>query len=219
MKDYKNVKDFLKAFLIAIGILSSPVAVFYLIVGVGMLYDAVFVHHEYKFRFFRGETYNGAKCLGIYRGDTVIMYPKNQWVTCETEGKFFHFHKSDGIVETKFIKCDYNGFIVPHYVSDFKGDLEFMIADQKPLDSIFGKEIAVYDENGKFLRRIRPNDPHNLKIEYQMLDESPIHQFWIIALRTADVYGPLSYEEYIQKRTELGVAPELRLKCEKSLEE
>jgi len=93
-----------------------------------------------------------------------------------------------------------------------------MLVDQKPIDSIFGIEEHVYDENGKFLHSIRPNEPNNINSSYRMLENSPIHQFWIIALRTADVYGPLSYEEYIQKRTELGVAPELRLKCEELLE-
>lgn len=224
MKDYKNVKDFVKAFLMAIGILSSPIVVFWLIVGVGMLYDSVFVHHDYDFRLCYGDgaTSEDMPCIFLCKGDTTLMLRRSGKIK-KTKGKYFNFHNSNGIVETKFVWSE-DGFaagyeVVPTYVADYKTDIEFMIVDQKPLDDILGKYQNYYDEELGHGVYGRPKDPHNLEIKYQMLDESPIHQFWIIALRTADVYGPLSYEEYIQKRIELGVAPELRLKCEKSLEE
>lgn len=48
-----------------------------------------------------------------------------------------------------------------------------------------------------------------------MLEESPIHQYWIIVKTTADVYGPFSYEDYLKMKKELGVPETLKLKREK----
>lgn len=48
-----------------------------------------------------------------------------------------------------------------------------------------------------------------------MLLESPIHDFWIVNQNTSDVYGPMSFEQYLAKKKELGVPENLQLKYEK----
>jgi len=49
-----------------------------------------------------------------------------------------------------------------------------------------------------------------------MLDNSPvIHQYWIMVVKTADIYGPLSYEDYLDMKKQLGVSSTLMLKREK----
>jgi hypothetical protein len=34
--------------------------------------------------------------------------------------------------------------------------------------------------------------------------------------QTADVYGPLAFDQYLKKKIELGVPEELKLKCERN---
>ena len=48
-----------------------------------------------------------------------------------------------------------------------------------------------------------------------MIEDSPIHLYWILNTKTADVYGPYSFDDYIRIKKELGVPETLKLKCEK----
>ena len=83
------------------------------------------------------------------------------------------------------------------------------MVDQKPIDSILGKMEP--DGYGGYQR---PREPNIYSEKLKMLKESPIHQFWIINHVSKDVYGPFSYEEYLLKKKELKVNPELKLKYE-----
>lgn len=217
MKDKKNNKS-KKGCLCCVLFAISPVLVLLLVMAGTRIHRII--HHEdyHDFSMYIGHGDEGYDALVLLKGDTVTMARMNEYRTCEAEGKFFHYHKPDGNVETKFLWSHYRMWVIPCFVAEYEENYEFLIADQKPLDSILGKRKSVYDENGFFVRSFRPNDQRNPMLNDKMLNESPIHQFWIIALCTADVYGPLSYEDYVKKRIELGVPPDLKLKCEEQFE-
>lgn len=208
-----------KGCLMVVGAIFTPLILFLLITGGVMLYHNIFNHDEHEFSLCTGDGEYGYRSIILCKGDTTIIIPHNAKRNREMEGKYFKFHDKNGKTDTKFISCDCGWWVIPCYVAEQKSDSDFMIVDQKPIDSIFGLEEDVYDENGNFFYRIRPNESNNINSRYRMLENSPIHQFWIIVLCTADVYGPLSYDGYQQKRTELGVSSDLRLKCEDFLEE
>lgn len=45
--------------------------------------------------------------------------------------------------------------------------------------------------------------------------EKDVAYFWVVVKNTSDVYGPMSFEQYLAKKKELGVPDRLRLKYEK----
>ena len=154
-------------------------------------------------------------------GDTISWVPTvNHCCYVESEGKYFHYHEED-TVRTAFIACDSwsYGTIIGGHVVDFLRDEKYLLVDQKPIDSILGKEIIIYDNNGNYKQTIREFDNvHNYQWDAyeKWLEESPaIHQYWILVINTADVYGPFSYEDYLDMKQKLGVPPTLMLKCEK----
>lgn len=137
----------------------------------------------------------------------------------ESEGKYFNYHNED-TVRTVFIVCDsFYGTIIDGHVVDYSRNANYLLVDQKPIDSILGKEIIIYDNDGNYKRTIREFDTiHNYQWDAyeKWLEESPtIHQYWILVINTADVYGPFTYEDYLDMKQQLGVPPTLILKCEK----
>jgi len=53
--------------------------------------------------------------------------------------------------------------------------------------------------------------PNKSQIAIKKLKDSKIHYYWIINKKTDDIYGPLNWNEYLQKRKELGVPKKLKL--------
>lgn len=64
------------------------------------------------------------------------------------------------------------------------------------------------------------NDGHfilvgqNKKQEDDKKDKS-VYYLWIVDKQTSDVYGPMSFEQYLAKKKDLGVPEKLQLKYEK----
>lgn len=137
----------------------------------------------------------------------------------ESEGKFFNYHQKD-TVRKKFVISDSGiyGTIIRGHVVDYSRNGKYLLVDQKPIDSILGKEITIYSKDGRYSYSRREYDTVNQYDAYwRMLDNSPvIHQYWIIVIKTADVYGPYSYKDYLNMRQQLGVPPTLILKCDKN---
>ena len=48
-----------------------------------------------------------------------------------------------------------------------------------------------------------------------MIKDSQYHDYWILNMKTSDVYGPLTFDEYMVKKKELGVPKDLKLKYER----
>lgn len=152
-------------------------------------------------------------CRITWEGKTAMIDPNGN----PREGRFFHFHDYDSVI-TQFICCDktYYGTIVDGHINDHIADDTFVLVDQKPVDSIFGKFIKIYIDNNPdnyFIRR-KYDTCQNYYDKMTMLDLSRIHQYWIINKMTRDVYGPLSYDDYLNMKKQLGVPPDLMLKRE-----
>ncbi|MFC5271533.1 hypothetical protein [Adhaeribacter terreus] len=88
-----------------------------------------------------------------------------------------------------------------------KGDT-FILAIQKPLDSIFGVYNTDINDEGFMYGRPKMPDQHDIA-EIQ-LKVSKVKFYWIINQKTNDIYGPLSRNEFLIKRNELGVPDKLQ---------
>ena len=103
--------------------------------------------------------------------------------------------------------------VIDAHVIDFSIDSTYIIVKQKPVELI--------------LKDTYNNPEWNLKKRDKLFEKSTFQQYWIInkkekgqysldtlaqVAKYSNVYGPFSKQEYLQKRDELGVPPELKLK-------
>ncbi|MBO4568120.1 MAG: hypothetical protein J5686_04185 [Bacteroidales bacterium] len=159
----------------------------------------------------------GFDIVKVYRGDTVcpIIWQGNTAVVDSTgnprEGRFFYYHEKDSIIK-RFICCDktYAGEIIGGHIDDYISDSTFLIVDQKPVDMIFGTHY--YD--GKYHSTREYDTTGNMWKRKTILDLSKIHQYWIVNKKTHDVYGPFSYEDYLDMKKKLDISQSLMLKWE-----
>lgn len=134
------------------------------------------------------------------------------------KGRFFHYHNNNDIVCTQFVMesgTNY-GTIISGHITESVKDSIFLLADRKPLDSIFGPLQTLpcpFDTSSTTLGR--PKDPMTNDHDFwDMIEKSKYHDFWILNINTSDVYGPFTFDEYLAKKKELGVPENLKLNCE-----
>lgn len=175
-------------------------------------------NHSNTYSFGVGKSDTHPFCVDVHlvKGDTIAWTPGNN--QDEVLGKFFHYHEGNS-VRTEFI-WSYNWYyqsIIQGHIVDYANDEDFLLADQKPIDSILGKEITIYSKDGRYSYSRREYDTvHQYDAYWRMLDFSPVkHQYWIMKIKTADIYGPFSYLEYLDMRKQLGVPSTLKLMGEK----
>ena len=53
------------------------------------------------------------------------------------------------------------------------------------------------------------------KEQFDLNYKTEVYFYWIINKHSSDVYGPLVFEDYLERKAELGVPDNLKLKCEK----
>ena len=158
--------------------------------------------------------------IRLFHGDTESWVPSmNPNYQHLRRGRFFHYHPHDDTVYTKFVMesgPDY-GTIISGHIDESVKDSVFLLADRKPLDSIFGPLQTLpcpFDSNSTFLGR--PKEPlTNYDDYWRMVKDSQYHDYWILNLKTSDVYGPLTFDQYLTKKEELRVSRNLKLKCER----
>jgi len=120
-------------------------------------------------------------------------------------GAFLKFHSKQS-VDTVFI---WEGAIViESFIEELIFNQEFIIVDQKPLDTIWGPII------NKLSSPRRKNIYPNAREAIKQLQDSNIHQYWIINKLTNDIYCLNSRLEYFKKKKELGVPLSLKLTFE-----
>jgi hypothetical protein len=165
-----------------------------------------------KYNVYCYQNEQGFNEIMLTKGDT-IGWNFNQYM----EGKYYHYHKGDTIVTHFVFSGDswMHGTVISGHISDYIQDDSFLLADKKPLDSILGKYIRIVTKNNNVYSRREYDTINKYGANVKMLEESPIHQYWIIVKTTADVYGPFSYEDYLKMKKELGVPETLKLKREK----
>lgn len=152
----------------------------------------------------------------LLNGDTIYAkpYPNNSGYWPLRSGKFYNFKA--GTDEKYSFFCTEDCTVITGHIDDYITNDSFLLADRKPLDSILGRYQTFQIENGTLSLWRRANDTFcNTNDRSKAVFSSPIHDYWIIDQQTSDVYGPMSFEEYQQKREEFGVPDNLRLKCEK----
>lgn len=148
-------------------------------------------------------------CILLDKSDTTAFHSWPSGSKTAQKGVFIKYHRKEK-VDTLFI---WNGAtVIDSHVLKVRWDSLFILVDQKPLDSIFGK----YDTRMKSDSSMygRPFNPHNARDMENKLRKSNVHCYWIIVKRSNDVFGPLSKEEYLRKRVSLSIPKELELKIE-----
>jgi hypothetical protein len=145
--------------------------------------------------------------ITLVREDTTFYryVGKNNEKQILQRGVVVKYHSSNGVVDTA--KLWDGSRVINSHVNKICSDDSFILVDQKPLDSIFGKyETRLKDDESMYGR---PFMPHNLLEAEKKLRKSNIHCYWIINKHTDDIYGPLSKEEFFIKRSHLNVPNEL----------
>ena len=147
------------------------------------------------------------KSVMLIHGDTVVFNQKYPQKTIK--GRFFKYH-NDNKIDTIFIPEEIT--IIGSHVVDYNTDKQFIVIDRKHLDSVFGRKVS-WEENLGYVGR--KNFPSDKKKQLEMLNNSKAHVYYIINQITADIYGPLTFDEYEEKKKDLEVPESLKLKCEK----
>ena len=181
-----------------IGLLFLPIVFFFVVLFmISCLRPDIMIVNDYLI----------GKSVMLVRGDTIV--PKQNYPQKTIKGRFFHYHTGEN-EETFFIPEEIT--IIGSHVVDYKRDEQFLVIDRKHLDSILGRYVS-WEENLGYVGR--KDFPSDRKKQQEMLDTSTNHVYYIINQQTADVYGPMCYEDYLKKKKDLGVPEKLKLKCEK----
>ena len=115
--------------------------------------------------------------------------------------KFHHKNTIDTLIWYK------NWTVIKGYVEQVNYDEKFLLIKQKPLDSICECIHECWNKKtGKGL---------TWKICENAFEDYDKYLYWIIIVKTDDVYGPFEEEEYLQKCKILGVPSELIKKKKK----
>jgi hypothetical protein len=162
--------------------------------------------------------FENCEAVYLYKGDTVFWAQTgNPNCVIEKKGKFFHYHEGN-VLKTKFVWCDTwtSGTIIRGHIVDYIRNSDFLLSEQKPIDIILGEENTYYNDEGFGGYSQRENDTiHQFDAYWGTLnDNNTANKYWIIVINSADVYGPLSYEEYLDMKKKLMVPSTLMLKCE-----
>jgi len=140
----------------------------------------------------------------VNRADTTFYHAWGNGRKTLQKGVLVKFHNSQNEIDSSFI---WKGSpVILSYIDEVKFDSLFIIVIQKPLNEIWGDFFT--DTNDTYRRS---NMPNKSQIAIKKLKDSKIHYYWIINKKTDDIYGPLNWNEYLQKRKELGVPKELKL--------
>ena len=122
-------------------------------------------------------------------------------------GSKYYLEISDGYAT--FILDSNNTVMIPSKILEYAFDSTFIIASQRPWDSIPNIRTMNYKESN------------------EAFEQSTFRQYWIINkkekseysldtlskfARYSNVYGPLKKDEYLEKRKELIIPKELELK-------
>ncbi len=116
------------------------------------------------------------------------------------------------IHEGKYGVCivnEENTVIIKQHILDYKYDSVFVLVAQRPFDSILGRDTMTYSEENKAFE-------NSTFKQYWIIDKTkPCNRIGFDSIiqfsKYSNVYGPYSKNEFILKRSALGVPKELRL--------
>lgn len=120
------------------------------------------------------------------------------------EGAIIQYHDRYGKIDT--VKTWGGSKVIDSHVNRKGSGNVFILVEQKPLDSIFGKTIIV--KEGYLYR---PNLPSTVDEMYSMIRNSQVKKYWIVNKLTDDIYGPLEYEEYVILKNKFSIPNTIKL--------
>lgn len=165
--------------------------------------------------FIKEQGVEGFDEIVLYNGDTLCVPPhlKNYDNAPLQKGMFIHYHISDDSIRVFFAAEGTSIIRAP--VHEYVKDSSYMLIDQKPMDSVFGKYIRKYYNDTNYYVMREYDTVSNYKNHKLMMENSKIHSYWIVGIKTADVYGPLTFDKFEEKKKELRVPESLKLQSEK----
>jgi hypothetical protein len=95
--------------------------------------------------------------------------------------------------------------IINGHILNYAFDSTFIIASQCPRDSVPGMESMSKDKYDEAFEN------SNFR-QYWIINKEESGEFNEVTKKYPNVYGPFKWDEYIQKRLELGVPKKLKLK-------
>lgn len=98
-----------------------------------------------------------------------------------------------------------NIVIINGHILDYAFDSIFIIAVQRPRDSVVGLQTMTFKESRKAFKN------SNFK-QYWIIDKTKALVFSEVSKTYSNVYGPFKKQDYIRKRYELNVPEALQLK-------
>lgn len=119
------------------------------------------------------------------------------------KGVILKYHLPDGTIDKQYSWGE--GSVVGGCIVKYGVDDTFFIVEQKSLDDIFGKIKIVGNE---VIRDKMPSTVNEMRV---MLNKCDCSKYWIVNIKTDDIYGPFSLDEFISNRKKLGVSTQLRL--------
>ena len=124
-------------------------------------------------------------------------------------GAVLKYHSFDGKVDSVY---SWGGSsVIGSCIVKYGIDNIFFIVEQKSLNDVFGELKSV----GNGLKRDKK--PSTIREMQKMIKNCDCSKFWIVNKYTDDIYGPYTWDEYIQKRKELGVSKKLVLKTNENI--
>ena len=143
----------------------------------------------------------------IDRADTSFYFDYGSGKKYLRHGVLVKYHPLSGKVDSFLI---WKGTtVISSYINQVSFDSTFILVDQKPLDSIWGKYFI--DNNDVYRRS---NEPERYDLAEEKLEKSKIHCYFIIDKRTDDIYGPYNWEQFLEERKKIGVPQDLKLEKE-----
>lgn len=138
--------------------------------------------------------------LKLTLADTLGEHLWSDGTVTQHGGMFLKYHDTNSI-DTLFIWFD--TVVIESHINNVKFDSNYITIDQKPLDLIFGR---IESDN---FNPYRTNWPGNLQDAQRMLQESPIHRYWIINKGTKEIRGGYKKEMFDSICKELKIPQEL----------
>ena len=166
-----------------------------------------FESYDYGAGYTVGEDPEYASDIVIDRADTSFYFDYGDGKKYLRHGVLVKYHRPGGKVDSFLI---WKGTpVICSYINQVSFDSTFILVDQKPLDSIWGKYFI--DNNGVYRRS---NEPERYDLAEEKLEKSKIHCYYIIDKRTDDIYGPYNWVQFLEEQKKLGVSESLKLEKE-----
>jgi hypothetical protein len=144
--------------------------------------------------------------LAVERHDTLFYryVGSNNEKRILQKGLILNYHLPDGTINKQYSWGE--GSVVGGCIVRYGVDDSFFIVEQKPLDDVFGQLKNI---SNTLTRNREPSTVFEME---KMLNQCDCSKFWIVNIKTDDIYGPFNFEEFNHNKNKLGVSDKLNFK-------